>query len=89
MNSIRISEKLRDMETILKIADIMLPLPEDKQQEILDFAEFIFQKYTDTINGNEPSAELKKMLLSRLKQHRENPELAKNWNDLKEELLHG
>lgn len=71
----------------MKLADIMLPLPDDKQEEILDFAEFIFKKYTENRNKYVPSSELKDLLLLRLKQHRENPGLAKNWSTLKEELL--
>jgi hypothetical protein len=86
------------METLFKLADLFLPLPEDKQQEIIDFAEFLYSKHTindlshPTVIPDkeiiiEPSEKLKKLLMERLAQHRQNPQLAKNWNTLKTELL--
>lgn len=81
------------METLLQLADIFLPLPDDKQKEILDFAEFLSKKYAKEITQEEnqiniePSEELKILLKKRLQQHRDNPKAARKWDDVKKELL--
>lgn len=86
------------METLFKLADLFLPLPEEKQQELIDFAEFLYRKHADEksnrtpiISENEiliePSEKLKVLLRERLALHRQNPQAAKSWNTLKTELL--
>lgn len=69
-----------------------LPLPEAKQKKILDFAEFLFLKYSKEAIGenqgisNQPSEELLALLSERLKQYEEN-KLAVSWNETKKEIL--
>jgi hypothetical protein len=86
------------MENLYKLADLFLPLSEDRQLEILDFAEFLFLKHLqnkESVNSSiesiqselEPSDELKKLLKARYSEHRKNPELARKWTDVKAELM--
>jgi hypothetical protein len=86
------------MENLYKLADLFLPLSEDRQLEILDFAEFLFLKHLqnkESVNSSiesiqselEPSDELKKLLKARYVEHRKNPELARKWTDVKAELM--
>jgi hypothetical protein len=86
------------METLLKLADVFILLPEEQQKVVLDFTHFLLHKYKaeilkpeEQINDNssdlEPSDELMTLLKERLDQHRKNPQLSKKWKDLKKELL--
>ena len=86
------------MENLYKLADLFLPLSEERQLEILDFAEFLFLKHLqnkESVNSSiesiqselEPSDELKKLLKARYAEHRKNPELARKWTDVKAELM--
>lgn len=82
------------MDTIFKLADLFIPLPKEQQKEILDFAEFIFLRYSNkSIQENKlnqeiiPSDELILLLKERLELHKKNPEKSKNWKELQKELL--
>ncbi len=82
------------MDTILKLADLFMPLPHEQQKEILDFAEFIFLRYSNSlakknksIEEKIPSEELILLLKERLELHKQNPEKSKNWSELQKELL--
>ncbi|HMW06048.1 MAG TPA: DUF2281 domain-containing protein [Leptospiraceae bacterium] len=86
------------METLFRLSDLFLPLSEEKQQEVLDFVEFLYAKQSLsksnqplTVPENDvniiPSEKLKNLLRERLAQHRANPQAGKNWNELKVELL--
>ena len=81
------------METFLKLTDIFILLPDEQQKVVLDFANFLLNKYKkeeqtdENFSDLEPSDELMILLKERLEQHRQNPGLSKNWKIVKKELL--
>ncbi len=73
------------------IIDRLSVLPENLQIQVLDYIEFLIDRYreltnVDTEEGKEPSPELKAFLLERIAEHERNPKGAITWEEMVEEL---
>ncbi|HAN79345.1 MAG TPA: hypothetical protein DCQ31_17055 [Bacteroidales bacterium] len=74
------------------VIDRFQMLPDEIQGQVLDYIDFLIQKYaaeksSNVLKVDELAPETKKILDKRLVKHKKNPSKAKSWKEVENRLL--